>query len=238
MNQFVTAIVFMLTTSVNLFANQHFVELNKVDSSIKQEMMYFQANNFVGEKIDGYKQPTCILTKQAALALKEVQTELASVGMGLLVFDCYRPQTAVDHFVRFSKSKDQSTKSLFYPNLDKDRMFREGYVATKSGHSRGSTVDLTIISLTEKRGGYYLGCKNQANKKIDIDFGTGVDCMDPKSNTLHENVSSQVKLNRLFFVHVMEKHGFKNLPEEWWHFTLANEPFPNTYFDFPVDTLP
>lgn len=228
----ILSLLFLFFFSVHLRElPKEFVYLKDIDTSIQQKMMYLSFENFVGEPIHGYKDPTCILTKKAAEALKNIQKELTTYGLSLLVFDCYRPQQAVDHFIEFSKDSKTKTKEKYYPNLTKERMFKEGYVATKSGHSRGSTVDLTIT--TQGTKDYYLGCINPNNIPT-IDFGTGIDCIDPRSNTLNPQVKGQAKINRLFFVNLMKKHGFKNLSEEWWHYTLVEETFPDTYFNFPV----
>ena len=191
-----------------------FVYLSDIESSIQEDMRYASAHNFLGVPVKGYAKPKCILTQEAAIALAEVQLELSAKSMSLKVYDCFRPQRAVNHFVEWAKNlSDQKTKSEFYPYVDKANLFRDGYIAEHSGHSRGSTVDLTIASL---------------------DFGTEFDYFDPTANTDNPKVSVEAKKNRALLKSVMEKHGFKNLKEEWWHYTLVAELYPTQYFDFEI----
>ena len=164
------------------------------------------------------------MTGETAHALKGIQSELGSFGLGLKIYDCYRPQRAVDHFVRWAKdTKDTDMKDEYYPGINKESLFREGYIAIKSGHSRGSTVDLTIVSIV------------QPNAGREIDMGSPFDFFDPKSWTNSSDISSDQRASRLLLKIIMEKHGFQPYEKEWWHFTLKDEPFPNTYFDFPVE---
>jgi D-alanyl-D-alanine dipeptidase len=197
-----------------------FVDAARVVPGLRVEMRYTTAHNFVGQPIDGYEAPVCVLTQQAADALARVQADLAPRGLGLKVYDCYRPQRAVAHFARWAADlSDQSTKAEFYPNVDKTRLFELGYIAERSGHSRGSTVDLTIINLTTG---------------AEIDMGTPFDLFDTRSWPTDETVSAEARANRLMLQSLMRTHGFRSLREEWWHFTLEGEPHPETYFDFPV----
>jgi D-alanyl-D-alanine dipeptidase len=198
-----------------------FVYVKDLIPNLRTDLRYYSSNNFVGEPIDGYEKPKCILTKEAAIALKKVQEEFEKLGFGLLIFDAYRPQRAVNHFIRWSKdSTDIKMKEEFYPNIDKKDLFKEGYIAEKSGHSRGSTVDLTIVSL---KTGHIL------------DLGGPYDFFDKKSWTEYTNITKNQRAIRLMLKRRMEKHGFVSYEKEWWHFTLKNEPYPNTYFDFPVE---
>ncbi len=198
-----------------------FVYVDEVIPSIKQELRYFGNNNFVGRPIHGYRANRVILTKSAATALKAAQEELNSFGLGLLVFDAYRPQQAVDDFVAWSKDlNDTKTKSTYYPRIPKELLFAQGYIAERSGHSRGSTVDLTIVS------------KNAPFQQLDM--GTGFDFFGPESWPDYAEIFPQQRANRLLLQNIMVKHGFKPYPQEWWHFTLKNEPYPDTYFNFPV----
>ena len=200
-----------------------FVYCEQLVPGIKSEMRYATPHNFVGEKIDGYRAPRCILTRQAALALHEVQEELLPFGLGLKVFDAYRPQRAVDHFLRWAKRPDDTRmQAEFYPGVEKGRLFREDYIAARSGHSRGSTVDLTIVSLTGERSGQ------------ELDMGTGFDFFGPESGPEHPSRTAQQRANRFLLQLVMKRHGFRPYAKEWWHFTLEREPFPAGYFDFPV----
>ncbi|MFD4996941.1 M15 family metallopeptidase [Streptomyces buecherae] len=225
-------------------APREFVALQDVDPTIRQEMRYVTPHNFVGTRIAGYRQPLCILTAPAARALHRAQRTLLRQGYSLKVYDCYRPQRAVDHFVRWAKDlDDQRMKAEFYPRVDKTRLFEDGYIAEKSGHSRGSTVDLTLVKLPAKPTRPYVPGEPlapcyapQAERFPDnaVDTGTGFDCFDTLSHTLDPRVVGKQRAHRLLLKGALEKAGFRNLPEEWWHFTYQPEPFPDTYFDFPV----
>ncbi|MEU6638668.1 M15 family metallopeptidase [Streptomyces rochei] len=225
-------------------APEDFVALATVDPTIIQEMRYVTRHNFVGEPIDGYRQRLCILTRPAAEALHRAQTRLLRQGYSLKVYDCYRPQRAVDHFVRWAEDLgDQRMKAEFYPEVDKTRLFEDGYIAEKSGHSRGSTVDLTLVRLPAKPTRPYrpgqplVPCyAPQAERFPDnsVDMGTGYDCFDTRSHTLDPRVQGVQRANRLLLKNTLEDVGLVNLPEEWWHFTYKPEPYPDTYFDFPV----
>ena len=200
-----------------------FVYVEDFIPDIKIDLRYYSKNNFVGERIDGYLKPRCILTKEAAAALKGVQEDLKPFGLGLKIFDAYRPRQAVAHFVRWAKDiKDTRMKKRFYPKVDKANLFRDEYIAEKSGHSRGSTVDITIINLSGKNPG------------AEIDMGTGFDFFGPESRPENPTMSPAQHAHRLLLKVLMDRHDFNPYPMEWWHFTLRNEPFPETYFDFPV----
>ena len=199
-----------------------FVDIKEVISSIQLEIRYNTEDNFVGQRINGYQKPKCILSKKAATALKMVQDELKNFGLGLKVYDAYRPQHAVDHFVRWAKDlSDTKMKSEYYPDVDKRNLFKDGYIAEKSAHSRGSTVDVTIVSL-------------DAKNPQELDMGTRWDFFGPQSWPGSMAVTPAQRANRMLLQKLMTKHGFKPLKEEWWHFTLKGEPFPNQYFDFTV----
>src|SRR5215813_13566587 len=201
--------------------NDGFVDVKEFIPSAQLDIRYYTTNNFVGSRIDGYDAPKCLLTREAAVALKNVQEELARNGQSLKIFDCYRPQHAVDHFMRWAKdSSDQKMKSKYYPSIDKENLFKNGYIAAKSGHSRGSTLDLTIIDLESNR---------------ELDMGTDFDFFDPLSHTVNSRIGKSQQDNRIDLKSVMERNGFENLEEEWWHFTLKNEPYPDQYFDFKVE---
>jgi len=183
-------------------------------------MRYFGEHNFVGRRIDGYDAPVCLLTREAALALAQVQRELEPRGLGLKVFDCYRPARAVAHFIRWAQNVgDQSRKADFYPYVNKRSLFRDGYISARSGHSRGSTVDLTLIRLADGK---------------EIDMGSPFDFFDRRSWRSDPSVPPDSIANRRLLAAVMQRRGFRGYDKEWWHFTLAREPFPDTYFDFPV----
>jgi D-alanyl-D-alanine dipeptidase len=200
-----------------------FVYADEVVPDLRLDLRYAGAHNFVGERIDGYRKARCILTGEAAQALKKVQEELRPFGLGIKVFDTYRPQMAVDHFVRWAGNvQDTRMKAEFYPDVDKRNLFRDGYIAAKSSHSRGSTVDLTIVALKGE----------DADRELDM--GSGFDFFGPSSWPDSPQVPSPCRAHRLLLRMVMEKYGFKPYPQEWWHFTLKGEPWPETYFNFPV----
>lgn len=197
-----------------------FLYAEEVIPSIQQELRYFGNNNFVGRPIHGYRANRIILTKSAASALKAVQEELGIFGLGLLVFDAYRPQQAVNDFVNWAKDlEDIKGKSEYYPNVNKSDLFKEGYIAERSGHTRGSTVDLTLVSLIEGQ---------------PLDMGSNFDFFGPQSWPSYPDLLPQQRANRLLLRTIMTKYGFKPLEQEWWHFTLENEPYPDTYFDFQI----
>ncbi|HXU34735.1 MAG TPA: M15 family metallopeptidase [Thermoanaerobaculia bacterium] len=198
-----------------------FVDLAQAVPGIELEIRYAGSHNFVGAPIDGYVRPRALLSHLAAAALAKAQEELRPFGFGLKVFDAYRPQRAVDHFVRWSKDPaDLKGKAEFYPKVEKDKLFELGYIAEKSGHSRGSTVDLTLIVLADGS---------------ELDMGSPYDLFDSVSWPDSTSVSPAQRAHRLLLREAMLRAGFKPYAQEWWHFTLDNEPFPETYFDFPVE---
>lgn len=200
-----------------------FVEIREAVPGVVVELRYFSADNFVGERIDGYRDDKCFVSTAAADALAGAQQELAAFGLGLKIFDAYRPQRAVDHFVRWAKDLgDTRMKNRYYPGVEKKNLFRDGYIAAKSGHSRGSTVDLTIVALED-------------GAPVELDMGTPWDFFGPQSWPSSRKVTAQQRANRMLLQSLMVRHGFRPLAEEWWHFTLENEPFPETYFDFAVE---
>ncbi|RUA06524.1 MAG: peptidase M15 [Flavobacteriia bacterium] len=202
-------------------ANKNFVYLKELMPKLRVDLRYYGTNNFMGRPLKGYNQPKCMLTKKAAMALKKVQDGLERLGFGLLIYDAYRPQTAVEDIIEWSKDEgDTLMKDKFYPNIDKKDLFKLGYIAEKSAHSRGSTVDLTIVSLTTGRV---------------LNMGGAYDLFDPISNIDYQYVTKNQRALRLLLKRRMEKEGFKSYEKEWWHFTYKNEPFPKTYFDFPVE---
>ena len=197
-----------------------FVDVAQLVPGLAVEARYAGAHNFVGRPVDGYERPVCLLARQAAEALAQVQRDLAGRGLGLKVFDCYRPQRAVAHFVRWARDlRDVATKAEFYPTVDKRDLFRLGYIAAQSGHSRGATVDLGVVSLADGR---------------ELDMGTPFDTFSPRSWPADTSVSAEARHNRALLAAAMRRRGFRPYDKEWWHFTLRGEPFPATYFDFPV----
>lgn len=221
-----------------------FVYLKDIDPSILQDMRYAGYHNFMGRPVKGYAAKECILTKKAALALHDVQNELKKSDLSLKVYDCYRPQMAVDDFVIWSKdSSQQSMKTEFYPRIDKADAFKLGYIAEKSGHTRGSTVDLTIVSIPTKQQPTYrrnqplVACfKSYKIRYHDnsIDMGTGYDCFDPSAHGDNRDINLVAFQHRQLLRAIMEKYNFVSYPQEWWHFTLKDEPYSDTYFNFPI----
>jgi len=186
------------------------------------EIRYYSTYNFVGDRIDGYEEPLAFLTKEAAKALKDASDELVARGYRLKIYDAYRPQKAVTHFMNWAlDAKDTRMKEYFYPELEKDTLFPQGYIAEHSGHSRGSTVDLTLFDMkTEK----------------EVDMGGTFDYFGELSHPDYRKITKEQYNNRMLLRDVMMKHGFNPLEEEWWHFTLKDEPYPDTYFTFPVNS--
>ena len=212
---------FAFNKSVNIQLPQGFVHVKEIIPDLDVELRYFSTHNFVGDTIDGYKANTLILTLQTAKALKQVQDELQNQNLCLKVYDGYRPQRAVNHFMRWASNlNDTLNKQEFYPTVEKRFLFRDGYIATQSGHSRGSTIDLTIID---------------GNTNEPLDMGSPYDFFGEPSWVEYQNISEKQKQNRQLLQNVMQKNGFRNYPQEWWHFTLIGEPFPDTYFDFVVE---
>ena len=197
-----------------------FVYIKNVIPSIELEIRYAGNNNFIGQPIDGYLQSKGILSKKAARALKKVQRKLNKQNLGIKIFDAYRPQKAVNHFIRWAKKlNDTLKKHEYYPDVKKENLFEEGYIAYRSGHSRGSTIDITIIDLS-------------TNNKEELDMGSSYDFFGHQSWVSYNNLTENQLANRKLIQDIMIKYKFKNYPKEWWHFTLKNEPFSDTYFDF------
>ena len=202
-------------------ASKPMVLVNEALPAALFEIRYYSENNFLGTRVDGYLKPSCWLTGPASSALTNVQRELSQQGYRLKIFDCYRPQQAVDQFVRWVQDlNDQKMKIQYYPNEDKSRLIEKGYIADQSGHSRGSTLDLTLARISDS---------------AELDMGTPYDYFDTRSNTADARITEQQRTNRLLLKAAMEKHGFVNYDKEWWHYTLADEPYPGTYFNFPVE---
>lgn len=225
---------------------QGFVNLTDLAPSIAVEMRYASDWNFTGRVVPGYHANKCFLSRPAAEALAKVQEELQKKGYSLLVFDCYRPQQSVDEFARWSKDPtDLKMQKVFYQEEPKATLFKRGYIASKSGHSRGSTVDVTLIRLPNKneapanfKRSFHEepgDCRFPQNieKTGQLDMGTTYDCFSPASNTKSDRVSREAQKNRQLLVGAMEEFGFYNYPKEWWHFTLKDEAFQE-YFNFPV----
>ena len=197
-----------------------FVLLSDYVPGIIQEIRYFSTYNFVGDRIDGYEEPCAILTRDAARALKAVANRANVMGYRLKIFDAYRPAKAVRHFVMWGiEDLDQRMKPFFYPDLEKQELFQKGYIASQSSHSRGSTVDLTLLDMTTGK---------------EVDMGSPFDYFSEKSHPDYPGVTDAQRENRRILQNLMVRNGFQPIDCEWWHFTLKDEPFPDTYFEFPV----
>ena len=199
-----------------------FVLLSEAIPDAILEIRYYSTYNFVGDRIDGYEEPLAFLTKEAAEALKKVSDDVIKQGYRLKIYDAYRPQMAVANFVEWAKDADDTRmKEYFYPELDKDVLFPQGYIMEHSGHSRGSTVDLTLFDMeTEK----------------ELDMGGTFDYFGELSHPDYKGITDQQYKNRMILREAMLSNGFKPLDEEWWHFTLKDEPYPDTYFTFPINS--
>ncbi len=214
----------MLVASANQIAATQdrpaaFVDASTVVPGLIADIRYAGSHNFTGHPIDGYQAPRCLLTRAAASALGDVAHDLAARGLVIKVFDCYRPVRAVMNFVRWARDLgDTVAKAEFYPHVDKRTLFRDGYIASHSGHSRGSTADLTLATMDGR----------------ELDMGTPFDFFSPKSWTANASIGAEQHANRITLAAAMRRRGFRGYDKEWWHFTLRNEPFPSTYFDFPV----
>lgn len=198
-----------------------FVRVKTLIPDLDVELRYYGTDNFVGDTINGYHANTLILTEEAAMQLKMVQEDLQKQNLCLRVYDGYRPQRAVNHFMSWAKKlNDTINKSRFYPHVDKKNLFKEEYIASRSGHSRGSTLDLTIID-------------GETGKPLDM--GSAYDFFGEQSWVDYKGISKAQRANRQLLQSIMAKYNFRNYPKEWWHFTLRGEPFPTTYFDFPIN---
>ena len=205
---------------MNIMDRSGFVEIAETVPDVILEIRYYSTFNFIGDRIDGYTEPTALLTKEAATALRAASDEFAKKGFRLKIYDAYRPQRAVDHFVRWAKDlSDMRMKQVFYPELPKEKLFDLGFIAEHSGHSRGSTVDLTLFDMSLAR---------------DVDMGGYFDFFGDISHYEHPGLTDAQRQNRALLRDVMIHAGFAPYENEWWHFTLADEPYPDIYFDFPV----
>ena len=215
--------------------SSQFVNLTDVVPDAILEIRYYSTYNFVGDRIDGYLQPTALLTKRAADSLKAVSDDVMKMGFRLKIYDAYRPQKAVDHFVRWAADvSDVRMRQYFYPNVDKSLLFEQEYIMEKSGHTRGSTVDLTLFDMASGKELDMGGTFDWFGEESHPDFGG-----DPDKVVYSENkaITARQFFNRMILRTAMLRHGFKPLDSEWWHFTLKDEPFPDTYFTFPVKKL-
>src|SRR5215213_4658638 len=221
----VAALIFALVPSAFAQSNSErrpdsFVDAARIAPGLLIEARYAGAHNFVGRPIEGYDKPICYLTKPAAAALAQVVADLEPRGLTIKVFDCYRPERAVAHFARWARNLgDVKMKSEFYPQVDKSTLFRDGYIAARSGHSRGSTADLTLARRSDGK---------------ELDMGTPFDFFSPRSWPSDNSIGAEAQANRALLAQAMQKRGFRPYDKEWWHFTLRHEPYPETYFNFPV----
>jgi len=224
-------------------ASDRFVSLADIDASIVIEMRYFGKHNFLGHAVKGYQANTCLLIKDAALALSKVQKALARQSLSLKIYDCYRPQMAVSEFMVWAQdSADKKMKREFYPNEDKDKLIARGYIAARSGHSRGDSIDLTIINLPVAAQRPFdvqnqqdcTGAVSQRYPDNSLNMGTGYDCFDLLSHTLHPDISGVQRKNRLLLKDIMERHGYRNYKKEWWHYTYIKPYGEKQFYNFPV----
>ncbi len=219
-NLFFTLFLFLTTSIFAQKLPKNFVYLQEIAPTIQSELRYCNHNNFIGAPIEGYENNVLITTVPTANALKKAQETLTKKGLSLKIFDAYRPQQAVNHFVRWARVlNDTLQKSVFYPEVPKSQLFNLGYIASRSGHTRGSTVDLTIVNL-------------KTGEKLDM--GSPYDFFGKISHPFYKKLTKKQQENRLLLRNVMLKNEFRPYKNEWWHFTLRNEPFPKTYFNFPV----
>lgn len=236
-------VVYSIDGPLGIIKPKDIIDVKTVLPRIQLDVRYYGAHNFIGRKIAGYDSQKCLLTESTVFALKKVEDKLLANGLTLKIYDCYRPQMAVDDFVNWAfDTSDTKMKSEFYPNVDKKNLFKYGYIAVKSAHSRGSTLDLTIVPVNSSVTVYntqtkLLACTNSVDKRVSdnsLDFGSGFDCFDPISHSNYLNIKPSARANRLLLKTLMEDAGFIGIKEEWWHFTLRNEPYPQTYFNFPI----
>jgi D-alanyl-D-alanine dipeptidase len=199
-----------------------FVVLSDLVPSVIQEIRYNSSYNFIGDRIDGYEEPVALITREAARALKTVSNELMVQGYRIKVFDAYRPVSAVKHFMMWGiEDTDIRMKQYFYPGLEKQELFAKGYIAKQSSHSRGSTVDLTLLDMKTGK---------------EVDMGSPFDMFGEVSHPDYKGITEEQYANRMLLQSVMVRNGFETLDCEWWHFTLKDEPYPDTYFEFPVNS--
>ena len=221
---------------------QGFAYLRDIDATVRQDMRYAGAHNFIGRPIAGYSAPECVLTERAARALAEVQAALAPRGYALIVWDCYRPVRAVTEFVRWTQEPDARMKVEFYPRADKTRLVALGYIAARSTHSGGSAVDIGLVPLSltappSWSGAPLVPCTAPKGVRFNdgaVDLGTGFDCFDERAHFGQAGIGAPARANRVLLRDAMVRYGFVPYDREWWHFRLADQPFPGRAFDFPI----
>ena len=221
----------------------HLVSLSEIDKTIVIEMRYFGTYNFIGHQVKGYEKDACLLVKEAALALSKIQLALLKKSLSLKVYDCYRPQMAVTEFMTWAKNhQDDKMKNEFYPNEKKNKLIKKGYIAARSGHSRGDSIDLTVIKLpVEEQPTFDVSqqkdCTASAKDRYQdnsLDMGTGYDCFDILSHTMNKKITGLPHKNRLLLKNVMEQFGFRNYKKEWWHFTYVKPYGKKQFYNFPI----
>ncbi len=222
--------------------SSQFVTLTDVVPDAILEIRYFGTYNFVGARVDGYLQPTALLTHEAADSLRAVSDDVKAMGYRLKIFDAYRPQCAVDHFVRWAENiPDTLMRQYFYPDLDKSVLFDQEYICAKSGHTRGSTIDLTLFDMQLEKevdmGGTFDWFGPESHPDFCGNPETSEYTGDNSKSPVGRSITAEQFENRMILRSAMMRHGFKPFDTEWWHFTLNNEPFPDTYFNFPVQQL-
>ena len=241
---FLMATLFMNTANANL--PQGFVYLHEVDPSILVQMRYLSDQNFIGKPLNGYKKPVVILTREAAEALAKLQQDVKKDGYTVVVYDAFRPQKTVDQFVAWGDDiNDNKMKALYYPRVAKHDVFRLQYVAEKSTHTRGSTVDLSLLpagqtlkdikDITPVKRTLADGFEVFFLDDGTLDMGTSFDLFDEASHPASQLVAQNYQKNRQYLQDKMQQYGFEGVETEWWHFTFKNEPFPDTYFDFDIE---
>jgi len=217
---------------------QGFVHLADVAPAIRQDIRYAGSRNFMGRPAAGYHAAECVLTRRAAEALARAQAEIAPRGLTLVVWDCYRPQRAVADFMAWTRdATDQRMRAIYYPRVDKRDLSVQGYLSSRSTHSRGSTVDLGLARSGDAAAGGTGACAEPHGTRIDdgvLDFGTAYDCFDTLSHVRAPGIGREAATNRALLAGLMQRHGFRAYAKEWWHFQLRDEPFPTQSFDFPV----
>jgi zinc D-Ala-D-Ala dipeptidase len=217
----ITFLIVLVTSFSFAQLPQGFVYVSDLIPSIHVELRCFGSDNFMGKPIDGYEREVAILSKQATIALKHIQDELEQYNLSVKIYDSYRPQRAVNQFIRWARDlNDTLNKQEYYPDVKKQHLFKEGYIAARSGHTRGSTLDMTLVDIKTGQ---------------PLDMGSPYDFFGDISWVDFKNLTAQQLANRMLIQTVMRKNGFVHYPKEWWHFTLRDEPFPDTYFDFEVE---
>ena len=201
-------------------SSNELIDVGVADKGIVTDIRYAGKNNFLGRPVTGYNTAKCWLSREASSALSKAQRLAETQGLAILIYDCYRPQRAVDDFVKWVRgNEDEPTKAIYYPNVPRSELIDRGYIASRSGHSRGSTIDLTLIDVESGQ---------------PLNLGTSWDYFDARSHTASQAIDEDAAKNRQILKRIMESAGFRGYYAEWWHFTLKNEPFPETYFDIPI----